>query len=65
MSSSLGEYWQPYGLTWQGHDYVEVVRNDTTYNRAVKTLKEKGSVLSFELIKATLIGFGKAHIPMP
>ena len=63
MSSAAGDFWQPNGLTWEGHDYIDAVRDDTKYNRVVKTLKDKGSDLSFEVIKAAVLAIGKAHVP--
>jgi len=37
-------------LTWQGHDFLDVLRDDTQFN----ILKDLGKKLSLESIKTTL-----------
>lgn len=38
-------------LTWQGHELLDQIRNDTVWNKIKATVKNKGLDLSFELIK--------------
>lgn len=38
-------------LTWQGHEFLDKIRRDTTWNKIKQTLKTKGIDLSFEAIK--------------
>lgn len=37
-------------LTWEGHDFLEKIREDTTWNRTKKVLKDKGLPFVFETI---------------
>ena len=46
--------WINEGLTWDGHDYLDAIRNDTVWNNVKKKTKEKGlqlAELSFNVIK--------------
>ena len=38
------------GLTWEGHDYLAMIKNDTTWNKIKKIVKEKGEYLTIEII---------------
>ncbi|POY44102.1 hypothetical protein C3007_07230 [Avibacterium gallinarum] len=38
-------------LTWQGHEFLDKIRNDTAWNKIKQTIKTKGIDLSFEAIK--------------
>lgn len=39
-------------LTWEGHEFLDSIRNDTTWNKIKNTAKEKSIELSFASIKA-------------
>ncbi len=41
-------------LTWAGHEFLDEIRSDTTWNRAKTLLRDKGVALSFETIKAAV-----------
>ena len=47
-----GPYCFVYGLTWEGHEFLDLVRERSFWNRIVKTARERGLELSFEAIKA-------------
>ena len=38
-------------LTWEGHEFIDLMTSDTQWNRVKETLKERGIDLSFEAIK--------------
>ena len=39
-------------LTWEGHEWIDVVRDPRVWDEAKRTLLENGGALSFELTKA-------------
>ncbi|MCP2041913.1 hypothetical protein L1281_002531 [Neisseria sp. HSC-16F19] len=39
-------------LTWKGHEFLDDIRNDTTWNRIKGQITEKGLSLTFDTIKA-------------
>ena len=47
--------WQPKRLTWKGHEFLDASRNETIWNKAKDTIKERGLSLSFDLIYKILI----------
>lgn len=49
-------------LTWEGHDFLDAVRNDTVWAKTKQLLKEKGGSGSFEIIKAIAISYAKAQL---
>ena len=60
----------PYGawverLTWEGHDFLDAVRNDTVWAKTKATMKEKGVDLAFSGVKALAIFYGKALLGLP
>jgi len=48
----LGLNWMPRTLTWQGHEFLGAIRNDTVWNKVKETVKEKGGSIPFEVLKA-------------
>jgi DNA-binding transcriptional ArsR family regulator len=42
-------------LTWEGHEFLEAAKNETHWNRAKEVIKEKGSGLTFDILKALLL----------
>ncbi|QLB18681.1 DUF2513 domain-containing protein [Mannheimia granulomatis] len=38
-------------LTWQGHEFLDKIRNDSVWNKIKSTLQHKSLDLSFETIK--------------
>lgn len=49
----------PFSLTWQGHEFLEVSRNDTFWNKAKGVVKSKSGALSVDVVKALLIAMAK------
>ncbi len=52
-----GDYhkWFPVSLTWDGHEFIEAARDDTTWKKVKSQLIEKTGGLSFEVLKGILI----------
>lgn len=42
-------------LTWEGHEFLEKVRDEKLWKSIVKTTKKKTGGLSFDILKAILI----------
>lgn len=54
--------WKPFRLTWQGHEFLEVARNDTLWQKAKNIVLEKVGSLSFEALKLTLTDLLKSAV---
>ncbi|PSF33884.1 hypothetical protein C7H19_19365 [Aphanothece hegewaldii CCALA 016] len=52
----------PSRLTWQGCEFLDASRNENVWQRALKTIKEKGGGVAFEVIKALLIQYAKEEL---
>jgi DNA-binding transcriptional ArsR family regulator len=52
-------------LKWEGHDFLNAVRNDTVWAKTKQMVKDKGGSASFEIIKAIAIGFAKEAFGLP
>ena len=44
-------------LTWQGHDFLETIRQDTIWNKTKKTIAEKGLAITVGTIKTIATAF--------
>lgn len=42
-------------ITWEGHEFLDKVRSDTTWNKIKTAAKSKGVDLSFEVIKQVAV----------
>jgi len=54
-----------FNLTWAGHDFAEAMRNDTTWNKAMGTVKEKAGSITFDILKQLLSSIIKGALGLP
>lgn len=38
-------------LTWEGHEFLDKIKNDTVWNKTLKIIKEKGLPLALDTVK--------------
>jgi Hypothetical protein (DUF2513) len=58
--SSMGHFkWDAQRLTWQGHEFLDAIKNDTVWNKVKETVKEKGGAIPFEFLKALALHIAK------
>lgn len=43
-------------LTWDGHDFLDKIREDTIWNKTKDTIASKGLPLAFDIVKAVSSG---------
>jgi hypothetical protein len=60
FTSTAGFNWQPKRLTWEGHEFLDSIRNDTVWNSVKKTVMEKGGAIPFELLKLLALQAAKS-----
>jgi len=53
------------GLTWEGHEWIEMVRSQAAWNEVKSTLLENGGVLTYELTKAMASRLLRARLDLP
>ena len=53
------------GLTWQGHEWVEMVRSQSLWNDVKSAVLDGGGVLTFELTKAMAAKLLRARLALP
>jgi DNA-binding transcriptional ArsR family regulator len=58
MSGEEGVYLRPIRLTWQGHEFLETVRNDTQWGEVKKVMSKTGGI-AFEVAKLVGIELAK------
>jgi hypothetical protein len=49
------------GMSWEGHDLLDAIKNDTVWAKTKATIKEKGGGATIEVIKAVAMNYAKAH----
>ncbi len=53
------------GLTWRGHEWIEMVRSQSLWNDVKTTVLDGGGVLTFELTKAVAAKILRARLALP
>ena len=53
------------GLTWQGHEWVEMVRSQSLWNEVKSAVLDGGGVLTFELARAVATKLLRARLALP
>lgn len=51
--------WIYSSLTWDGHEFLDAIRNDTVWNKVKKTVAEKGGSIPFDVLKAVAVAYSK------
>lgn len=49
-------------LTWQGHEFLDMARNDTIWKKAFDIIKDKGGNVTLEILKVLLPEIAKKMI---
>lgn len=69
LTSMDGAAWKAKRLTWAGHEFIEAAKNETIWNRAKSSVKEKTGILTIEVLKLALteatkgLFTGNFHLP--
>lgn len=58
-ASNKPKIFTPGNLTYYGNQYLDTIRNNSTWEKVKKTIKDKGLALSFEAIKAAVTAYIK------
>ena len=53
------------GLTWHGHEWVEMVRSQSLWNEVKSAVLDGGGVLTFELTRAMATKLLRARLALP
>ncbi len=48
----FGDQFSVGSLTWEGHDFLDKIREDTVWNKIKEVITQKGATLTFEIIKS-------------
>jgi hypothetical protein len=54
--------WLPGALTWDGHEFLSAVRNDTVWKKTLGVIKEHGGGLPFDVLKTVAIKLLNVHL---
>jgi hypothetical protein len=60
ISSELGggtPHFHVWRLTWEGHEFLDSIRNDNMWNRTKSFITDKGASMSFDVIKNVALSF--------
>ena len=52
----------PFSLTWDGHEFLEASRNESTWNNAKSIVLSKSGSLSLDVLRALLISMAKTSV---
>lgn len=52
LSTFNGFEWKAKSLTWEGHEFLDAIKNETVWSNIKATVKEKGGAIPFEVLKA-------------
>ena len=64
--STLGSFeWHPKSLRWEGHEFLDTVRNETVWAKTKEVVKSKGGSVGFEVLKEVAIQTLKSILMSP
>jgi len=53
--------WHPKRLTWEGHEFLDAIRNDTVWAKTKKLVADKGSSIPFEVLKEVVMKLAREY----
>lgn len=65
MSHMGGKFYMIRSLTWEGHEFLDAIRNESIWKETKDEAVKKGATLSFEIIKQLAISLTKAGLGLP
>jgi len=48
-----------YRLTWQGHELLDAIRNESIWSKTKSSIIDKGGAMTYELVKSVAIDLAK------
>lgn len=57
--------YQPYRLTWEGHEFLDAIRDANVWRSIKDTVANKGGSLTFDIIKELGVSLLKSAIGLP
>lgn len=55
-------YVLPFELTWDGHEFLDTIRNDSVWQRVRETISAKGGSLAFSIISKLASKFALEYV---
>ena len=55
FSTGMTFCWRPSALTWQGHEFLDAIRNDTVWSKTKEIIKDKGGAIPFAVLQQLVI----------
>ncbi len=55
----------PVGITWQGHDFLELAREPSRWKRATEKVASTGSAMTIDILKIILASLAKQALGIP
>jgi len=49
-------------LTWKGHDFAAVTRDETTWRKVMTVVRQKGGAVTLDVVKALASKFAKSSL---
>jgi hypothetical protein len=62
INNDSGEYYYPTALTWEGHEFLDALKNDTAWAKLKKNVVSKGTDVPFSVLKEVLFSWIKAEL---
>jgi len=53
-SSMKNFTWHAKGLTWDGHDYIDAIRDEASWQKVKEWVKSTGKILTIETLKLAI-----------
>lgn len=50
------------GLSWEGHEFLDTIRDDTVWSRTKAKLIQGGAAFTYDLIKSVAVSFVRSHL---
>lgn len=53
------------GITWEGHDFLEAIRDESVWNKTKSKVVETAGTVSLEVLKAVAVSVARSMLGLP
>ncbi len=55
----------PIGMTWQGHDFLELAREPSRWRQAIDKVTKAGAAMTIDILKSVLVTLANQALQLP
>jgi Hypothetical protein (DUF2513). len=65
LPETIPVHFRVFRITWNGHEYLDAIRNETVWTETKTTIRKRGLELTFDVVKSVATGIIMHRLSLP